>query len=110
MIEQSEKVRGSDGGPPLSAGPRQGRWVVENNMYCAYILKSETTGQYYTGSTFDLDKRLIRHNSGRNRSTKKGIPWLVVYYEVFDNRNEAYKREMQIKSYKGGEAFKKLVS
>ena len=40
---------------------------------------------------------------------KKYLPWKIVYTETFKTKSEAYKRELQIKSYKGGNAFKKLI-
>ncbi len=78
-------------------------------MYYTYILKSEKTGKYYTGSTENINERVKRHNSGKNKSTKIGIPWILIYQEEFNTEQEAYKREFQIKRYKGGEAFKKLI-
>ena len=78
-------------------------------MYKVYILFSEKTKKYYIGHTENLDNRLLRHNSGLVRSTKSGIPWVIVYTENYRSRQEAYRRELQIKSYKKGEAFKKLI-
>ncbi len=78
-------------------------------MFYTYILKSLKTGKHYIGSTDDLIGRLKRHNSGRNKSTKSGIPWIMIYQESFATKQEAYRREMQIKRYKGGEVFKKLI-
>jgi len=78
-------------------------------MYTAYILQSIKTQKYYIGYTSDLGKRLKYHNSGKNKSTKSDIPWRIVYIESFSTKPEAWKREHQIKSYKGGEAFKKLI-
>jgi len=43
------------------------------------------------------------------KSTKNFRPWEIVYKEFFDTKQEAYRRELQIKSYKGGQAFKKLL-
>lgn len=34
---------------------------------------------------------------------------LLIYCEKFVTKSDAYKRERQIKSYKGGSAFKKLI-
>jgi hypothetical protein len=34
----------------------------------------------------------------------------LAYKEEFKDKNEAYRREMQIMSYKSGAAFKKLVN
>jgi putative endonuclease len=78
-------------------------------MHAGYIIKSETTGRYYVGMTSDINQRLRHHNSGANRSTKNKGPWTIVHKEYFENRNEAWFREKQIKRYKGGKAFKKLI-
>ncbi|MDO8589920.1 MAG: GIY-YIG nuclease family protein [bacterium] len=78
-------------------------------MFATYILKSKTTNRYYIGYTSNVGKRIIYHNTGRNISTRSGIPWSLVYSESFETRAEAWKREHQIKSYKSGEAFKKLI-
>lgn len=79
-------------------------------MYSVYIINSISTGKYYIGYTSDLQDRLRRHNSGMNKSTKFGSPWKLVHEEFFDEKKDAWLRERQIKSYKGGEAFKKLIS
>jgi len=42
-------------------------------------------------------------------STKCGVPWNLVYTECFSNKTDAWKRERQIKKYKGGKAFKMLI-
>ena len=81
-----------------------------SSMYLTYILYSLSTLRYYIGHTQDINERLARHNRGLVRSTKYGRPWIVVYSEEFNTKNEAYRREVQIKSYKGGVAFKKLVN
>ncbi len=79
-------------------------------MYFTYILYSQSKSRYYIGSCANISQRLARHNQGFVRSSKYGIPWKVIYFEDFKTRQEAFKRERQIKSYKGGEAFKKLVN
>ncbi|HSX36499.1 MAG TPA: GIY-YIG nuclease family protein [Patescibacteria group bacterium] len=79
-------------------------------MFIVYILKSSKSGRFYIGYTADISARLKAHNSGRNRSTKAGAPWQPVYQEYFPTKELAFKREQQIKRYKGGEAFKKLLS
>ena len=78
-------------------------------MYIVYIIKSLVTKRYYIGYTSDLVRRLKYHNTGKNKSTKSHIPWKVIYIESFDLKKDAWIREKQIKSYKGGEAFKKLI-
>ena len=78
-------------------------------MYKIYILYSLSKNKYYIGHTENLEVRLYKHNKGQVKSTKSGIPWKVAYTEDYSTKQEAYKRELQIKSYKGGEAFKKLI-
>jgi putative endonuclease len=77
--------------------------------YYVYILRSEKDGRHYIGSTSDVERRLAWHNAGKQRSTKSRTPFVIVHTEVFDNKTEALKREKQIKSYKGGNAFKALL-
>jgi len=70
-------------------------------MFYAYILKSQTFGTHYYGSTEDLNKRLIDHNSGKVKYTKSRRPWFMHYSEAYDTRSEAYKREKFFKSIDG---------
>jgi len=74
-----------------------------------YILQSQKDNKYYIGETADVEQRLLFHNSGKQRSTKNRLPFELVLVEQFENRIEALKREKQIKSWKGGNAFKKLI-
>ncbi len=78
-------------------------------MFYVYILRSFKDGKYYIGFTEDIEKRLIWHNSGKNTSTKYRTPFELIYKEIFENKKTAMKRERQIKSYKGGNEFKKLI-
>lgn len=56
----------------------------------AYILEC-SDGSYYTGSTIDLDRRLIEHQNGLGANhTKKRLPVKLVYYEVFDRIDLAF--------------------
>lgn len=80
------------------------------NMYTVYILQSEITERYYVGYTSDMRQRLWYHNSGKNKSTKNCMPWKIVREETFPTKKEAWLREWQIKKYKGGKAFKKLIN
>ena len=77
--------------------------------YFVYILQSQKDGRYYIGSTRDVEAKLIFHNKVLQRSTKSRIPLILVYSETFTNKLDALKREKQIKAYKGGNAFKKLL-
>jgi putative endonuclease len=78
-------------------------------MYYVYILKSLKDHKYYIGSSSDVKKRLDFHNSKLQRSTRNRVPFVLVVYEEFHDKNQALKREKQIKAFKGGAAFKKLI-
>lgn len=78
-------------------------------MYYVYILRSKKTGKHYVGYTRNLDERLKYHNSGRTKSLIKHIPLEVVMTEEYKFYKDARKREVQIKKYKSGEAFKNLL-
>lgn len=62
------------------------------------------------GSTNDLVRRLSEHNRGHTRSTRQKGIWQVIYKEEYEGSLEARRREKQIKSYKGGNGFKKLIA
>jgi putative endonuclease len=78
-------------------------------MWYTYILQSKKDGKYYIGSTGDLERRIKRHNSGGNISTKNRRPLEIIYYEIYNTNSEALSREKEIKSWKGGIKFKKLI-
>ena len=77
--------------------------------FYVYILYSSSLDKYYVGFTQDLTKRLARHNSGLNRSTKPGLPWELKYSEVFESRAEAMAREKQVKSQKSRKYLEALI-
>lgn len=70
-------------------------------VFYAYILKSLKDGKYYYGHTADLNFRLDAHNKGKVRSTKGRKPFVLHYYETFETKPEAAKRETFFKSIDG---------
>lgn len=78
-------------------------------MFYVYVLESQKDSRLYKGFTNDLDKRIAEHNSGKNKSTKGFIPWKLVYFEEFENLNEAVKREKYFKSGSGREFLKVVL-
>ncbi len=79
-------------------------------MFYVYILRSKKTKRYYIGHTEDLHRRVEQHNSGEVKSTKAYRPWEIIYTEEYETKSQAMRREKEIKSYKGGNAFRKLIS
>ena len=67
-------------------------------MQYVYILETtDSRKKYYIGSTNDLRRRMIEHNSGKNKSTKYGIPWKLIYYEAYRTEQLAWEREKILK-------------
>ena len=78
--------------------------------YHIYILKSSTTGKLYTGSTQNLEARLKAHNDGLSPYTKGRGPRELMHSEEFPTRSEAMKREKFLKTGKGRDFLKEILS
>ena len=70
-------------------------------MFHVYVLRSESTGRYYIGSTSDLRRRLADHNADLATATKHRGPWRLVYTEQHPTRGAAMLRERHFKTGKG---------
>ena len=79
-------------------------------MAYLYILRNIKNKHYIGITALDPRKRLSRHNKGDVFSTKMGRPWTLIHIEEFKNLNDARFREKIIKSWHGGNAFKKLLA
>ncbi len=67
-------------------------------LYYVYILEC-ADGTYYTGSTNDVEKRVITHNNAKTgaKYTKSRRPVKLVYQESLSTKGAALTRENQIK-------------
>ena len=64
-----------------------------------YILRC-ANGQYYTGSTTDLAKRLAQHHQGEAANfTRRHRPVELVYAEELAGIEEAFAREKQVQGW-----------
>ncbi len=55
---------------------------------------------YYTGSTFNLENRLIDHSVWEgSKFTSDKLPVKLVYFEEFERVEDAFKREHQVKKW-----------
>ena len=78
-------------------------------MAYVYILKSLKDKKYYIGATNNLERRLNEHNSGKTKSLRFRKPLTLIYKEICSDIKEARYKEKLYKSYKSGNAFKKLI-
>ncbi|MBL4642268.1 MAG: GIY-YIG nuclease family protein [Flavobacteriaceae bacterium] len=70
------------------------------HQYYVYILVSKIRGTLYIGITNDLQRRVYEHKKG----SKKGFTFkygvhMLVYFETFQNVEEAILREKRLKKW-----------
>ena len=66
-------------------------------MNYVYMLEC-SDGSLYTGWTNNLEKRIAAHNNGKGaKYTRVRLPVKLVYYEEYEDKIEAMKREYKIK-------------
>lgn len=75
-----------------------------------YIVKCNDN-TLYTGWTNDLEKRIKTHNAGKGaKYTKSRLPVTLVYYETFQTKEEAMRREWEIKHLTRSKKLQLLTS
>ena len=70
---------------------------------------SSRLDKYYVGSTTDMGRRLEEHNRGKEKFTSTGMPWKLVYKELFEELKQARQRELYIKKMKSRKYIETLV-
>ncbi len=79
--------------------------------FVVYILFSKDYDKTYVGFTSNLIERFKSHNYlSKKGYTIKFRPWQVIYVEFFTTKSEALKREKLLKSRKGREFIKEIIS
>ena len=64
-----------------------------------YILEC-SDGSFYTGSTSNIELRLLQHQNGEGANyTKKRLPVELKYIEEFQNIDDAFYREKQLQGW-----------
>lgn len=73
---------------------------MTSKQYCVYLLSNYARSALYCGVTNDLKRRVWEHkNDFVQGFTQKYQIHDLVYYEMFDNPENAIEREKQIKNY-----------
>ena len=79
-------------------------------MFYTYILYSQSLDRFYVGYTSQpLEERLKKHLSSHSGYTSRAKDWEIAYYEMFENKHSAIKREKEIKNWKSKEKVLGLV-
>ncbi len=75
-----------------------------NSSYVVYIVTNKYRTTLYIGVTNNIQKRLLQHyKSSLQKTTSftgKYNCYFLVYYEIFDDINEAILREKQLKKWR----------
>ena len=79
-------------------------------MFYTYILYSSQHDRYYIGQTDNIEIRLNQHNSGLVKSTKAYLPWKLKYFEKYEARTEAIRRERFLKQQRNREFYDRLIN
>jgi putative endonuclease len=92
---------------------KQQKQLIQLSCFCynmvmqyVYTLISLADHRLYVGTTFDLRKRLERHNSGFVQATKNRLPLKLIHYESYSELSDAKRREKYLKGGKGHNELK----
>jgi len=79
--------------------------------YFVYIIYSEKLDRYYVGTTDDVQKRILEHNSMKYAKsfTTKGIPWVLKLSYACEDSAIAYALEKFIKRMKSKLFLEKII-
>ena len=82
-----------------------------DKQYYVYAIYNFKCDKIYIGQTSNLPERLILHNNKafKGYTAQFDGSWTVIYKENVNTRQEALKREKQLKSYRGREFIKQFI-
>jgi putative endonuclease len=81
------------------------------DIFTVYCLWSAKHNKIYIGYTSNLIQRFFSHNQLETKGfTPKYRPWIVAYSEVFYSKNDALKREKELKTSRGRDFLKNYIA
>jgi len=78
-------------------------------MNYVYTLKS-ANDEYYLGSTSNLERRLIEHNSGKTKGIKYKLPAELVFSQSYENITETRNIERKLKKFKSRKILEQIIT
>ena len=78
--------------------------------YFVYILYSEKLDKFYIGTTTDVEKRILEHNTSHYKDSfsVRGVPWTLFHSIVCESSAQAYSLERFIKKMKSSVFIRNL--
>jgi len=69
-------------------------------MWFIYVIQHNLSKCIYIGRTNDFRQRLLKHNRGQSKATKrKDGEWIPVYLEIYKSKKDADMRECKLKHH-----------
>jgi len=78
-------------------------------FFYVYVLFSQKYKRLYIGYSSDVFKRLEQHNSGKSKATRPFMPYELIFYESFTDKQDAKAREVYLKSGWGRRSLHKML-
>jgi len=83
---------------------------MDLKFYFVYVLLSLKDRQFYIGFTGrTTEARFLDHVRGKNISTSKRRPLILIYYEAHLSEEDAKRREHYFKTTKGKVTLKQIL-
>lgn len=82
-------------------------------MFFVYAIYNKKNDKIYIGETNKLEDRLNQHNTkhfSKSFTSNFNGSWELIYKEEHISRQEARKREKQLKSYRGRQFIRSLIN
>jgi putative endonuclease len=78
--------------------------------WAVYVLYSRKDEKMYVGCTTDIEKRIRRHSNGHVPATAHRRPVVLIHFENFSKKADAFQRERFLKSLWGAREKKKILN
>ena len=62
---------------------------------------------WYYGHSENVERRLVDHNTGKNKCMKNKGPWKIIFKRYFDSKLLAARFELKLKSLKNKEYIRR---
>jgi len=80
------------------------------HVYYVYAIQSNVKHWVYIGLTKDVNNRVERHNSGRERTTKSYRPFQLIFVQEYSDRKSARDAEKYLKIRNNKESLLELIA
>lgn len=79
------------------------------SKFFVYCLYSDIYDRLYIGQTDNIERRFKQHSDGNVISTRKYLPYRIIYFEEVPDRASAFRREKELKVTKGRKFLRTFI-